>query len=201
MASNAWSNAYRILKLPNLQWFGGLFFIYCVGLVSLMQPQDAQMMGQVAPAGAMGQQVIIVQNKSGGPKVFGIIAIILGGLGVIFNLMNFGTDLDGLSGGIKGMYYFTTFMNLASAGVFAYAGVLLIQYQKKGVWFGFGAIGITLLSGLISTFVIAKEFEDALGEDAGGFMATLGLIMVGIQAICCSAIVSLPLLMNGADLE
>ena len=181
--------------------FAGCFFIYCAGSVLHMQPQDAQMMGQVAPAGAMGQQVIIVQNKSGGPKVFGIIAIILGGLGVIFNLMNFGTDLDGLSGGIKGMYYFTTFMNLASAGVFAYAGVLLIQYQKKGVWFGFGAIGITLLSGLISTFVIAKEFEDALGEDAGGFMATLGLIMVGIQAICCSAIVSLPLLMNGADLE
>ena len=41
-----------------------------------MQPQDAQMMGQVAPAGAMGQQVIIVQNKSGGPKVFGIVAIL-----------------------------------------------------------------------------------------------------------------------------
>ena len=50
-----------------------------------MQPQDAQMMGQVAPAGAMGQQVIIVQNKSGGPKVFGIIAILIGGLGVIMN--------------------------------------------------------------------------------------------------------------------
>ena len=48
-----------------------------------MQPQDAQMMGQVAPAGAMGQQVIIVQNKSGGPKVFGIVAIILGGLGIL----------------------------------------------------------------------------------------------------------------------
>ena len=29
-----------------------------------MQPQEAQMMGQVAPAGAMGQQVIIVQNKA-----------------------------------------------------------------------------------------------------------------------------------------
>ena len=181
--------------------FGGRLLIYCISSVPHMQPQDAQMMGQVAPAGAMGQQVIIVQNKSGGPKVFGIIAIILGGLGVIFNLMNFGTDLDGLSGGIKGMYYFTTFMNLASAGVFAYAGVLLMQYQRKGVWFGFGAIGITVLSGLIQTFVIAGEFEDVLGEEAGGVMATLGLIMVGVQAICCSLIVSLPLLMNGADLE
>ena len=167
-----------------------------------MQPQDAQMMGQVAPAGAMGQQVIIVQNKSGGPKVFGIIAIIIGGLGVIMNLMNFGTDLDGLSGGIKGMFYFVTFMNLASAGVFAYAGVLLNAIPEKGclvwVWCNWNNC-IKRIN--FQTFVIVGEFEDALGEEAGGIMATLGLIMVGIQAICCSLIVSLPLLMNGADLE
>jgi len=166
-----------------------------------MQPQDAQMMGQVAPAGAMGQQVIIVQNKSGGPKVFGIVAIILGGLGVLGSMMNMTTDLEGLGGSIKAMYYVTTLMGLASAGLFAYAGVLLMQYKKAGVWWGFGAVGITVLSGLIQTFFIASEFEDALGEDAGGFMATLGLIMVGIQAVCCSMVVALPLLMNGADLE
>ena len=59
-----------------------------------MQPQDAQMMGQVAPAGAMGQQVIIVQNKSGGPKVFGIIAIIFGLLGVLNGVFGVG-DWDG----------------------------------------------------------------------------------------------------------
>jgi hypothetical protein len=167
-----------------------------------MQPQDAQMMGQVAPAaGAMGQQVIIVQNKSGGPKVFGIVAIILGGLGILGSLMNFGTDLEGLGGGIKTMFYVTTLMSLASAGLFAWAGVLLFQYKKSGVWYGFGAVGITVLSGLIQTFVIAAEFEDARGEDAGGILATLGLVMVGIQAVCCSMVVALPLLMNGADLE
>ena len=92
-----------------------------------MQPQDAQMMGQVAPAGAMGQQVIIVQNKSGGPKVFGIIAIILGGLGVLGGMLNLTTDLEGLGGGIKTMYYITTLMGLASSGLFAYAGVLLLS--------------------------------------------------------------------------
>ena len=115
--------------------------------------------------------------------------------------MNFGTDLEGLGGGIKTMFYVTTLMSLASAGLFAWAGVLLFQYKKSGVWYGFGAVGITVLSGLIQTFVIAAEFEDVLGEDAGGVMATLGLVMVGIQAVCCSMVVALPLLMNGADLE
>ena len=88
-----------------------------------MQPQDAQMMGQVAPAGAMGQQVIIVQNKSGGPKVFGIIAILLGGLGVLGSMLNLTTDLEGLDGSVKAIYYVTTLMGLASAGLFAWAGV------------------------------------------------------------------------------
>ena len=159
-----------------------------------MQPQDAQMMGQVAPAGAMGQQVIIVQNKSGGPKVFGIIAIILGGLGVVFGVMDIG-NWDG------GLWIFTGLMNIVSAGLFAWAGVLLMQYQKKGVWVGFGSIGINVVSGLVFTLVVASEASDALGDDAGGFFASLGLALVGIQAVCCSAVVALPLLMNGADLE
>jgi len=38
-------------------------------------------------------------------------------------------------------------------------------------------------------------------EDVGGFLAGFGMIMVGIQAICCSMVIALPLLMNGADLE
>ena len=168
--------------------------IYCIVSVHYMQPQDAQMMGQVAPAGAMGQQVIIVQNKSGGPKVFGIIAIIFGLLGVLNGVFGVG-DWDG------GLWIVTGMMGIVSSGLFIWAGVLLMQYQKKGVWVGFGSVGINLLSGLIFTMVVAKEATDELGDDAGGFFASLGLAIVGIQAVCCSAIVALPLLMNGGDLE
>ena len=93
-------------------------------------------------------------------------------------------------------------MGIVSAGLFAWAGVLLMQYQRKGVWIGFGSIGINLVSGLVFTLVVAKEAADETGsEDVGGFLASLGLAIVGIQAVCCSAIVALPLLMNGADLE
>ena len=166
-----------------------------------MQPQDAQMMGQVAPAGAMGQQVIIVQNKSGGPKVFGIVAILLGGLGVIFGLMSFGTDPEGFGGTATAMVYVTALMNVASSGLFLYAGLLLIKYQRKGVWFGFGAVGIAVLSTVINVLVVAAETEKVFGEDAAGFVAGFGMIWAGIQAICCSMIIALPLLMNGADLE
>ena len=166
-----------------------------------MQPQDAQMMGQVAPAGAMGQQVIIVQNKSGGPKVFGIVAILLGGIGLIAGFMSFGTDTEGFGGTAKIMVYLTALMNVGSSGLFAYAGVLLMKYQRMGVWVGFGAVGIAVLSTVINVLVVAKEIKDVFGDDAGGFVAGFGMIFAGIQAICCSMIIVLPLLMNGADLE
>tara|TARA_B110001452_G_scaffold100998_1_gene83735 strand:- start:312 stop:812 length:501 start_codon:yes stop_codon:yes gene_type:complete len=166
-----------------------------------MQPQDAQMMGQVAPAGAMGQQVIIVQNKSGGPKIFGIVAILLGGLGVIGGLIGFGDDTEYLSSTGKIIFTLTGLMSVAGSGLFVYAGILLIKYQRKGVWVGFGSVGIAVTSSLINSLYIAKEFQDAFGDDAGGFVASLGLIFTGIQAICCSMIIALPLLMNGADLE
>ncbi len=157
-----------------------------------MQP-DAQMMGQVAPA---GQQIIVVQNKSGGPKVFGIIAIILGVLGVGGGLMGIG-NWDGA------LWIVTGILDIASAGLFAYAGFLLFQYQKKGVWMGFAAVGVTVLSGLLFWLVVAADVSDGTdaGDAAGGFIAGLGMIIVGIQAVCCSACVALPLMMNGADLD
>jgi len=165
-----------------------------------MQPQDAQMMGQVAPAGAMGQQVIIVQNKSGGPKVFGIIAIVLGGIGVILNGLNFTADLGDLGGGLVALYYILTLLGVVSNGMFVYAGILLFQYRKSGVWWGFGAVGVGVLSTVIISLVIASalsELDEGLGEAVAGF----GLISAGLQAVCCSAVVALPLLMNGADLD
>ena len=160
-----------------------------------MQPQEAQMMGQVAPAGAMGQQVIIVQNKSGGPKVFGIVAILLGGLGLISQVTSIG-EWDGA------LWILTGLTGLASSGLFIWAGVLLLQYQRKGVWVGFGSVAVSVVGQLIFWLVVAAEAADETGsEDVGGFLAGFGLIMVGIQAICCSMVIALPLLMNGADLE
>ena len=151
-----------------------------------MQP-EAQVMGQVAP---MGQQVIVVREKSGGPKVFGILAILLGGLGVIGGVTSIG-DWDGT------LWMVTGALDIISAGLFAYAGVLIFQYQKKGIWIGLGAVGITVLSSLIFTLVVASE----LGDEVGGFIAGLGMIMIGIKAVCCTAIIALPLIMNGADLD
>ena len=176
-----------------MRYFGiivGDIFVRQFAKGQLMQP-EAQVMGQVAP---MGQQVIVVREKSGGPKVFGMLAILLGGLSVLMEALAIG-EWDG------GLWIATGALDIISSGLFIYAGVLLFQYQKKGVWMGFGAIGVSVLSGLLFWLVVAADTADELGDDAGGFMASFGIALVGIQAICCSIIVALPLMMNGADLD
>ena len=156
-----------------------------------MQPQDAQMMGQVAPAGAMGQQVIIVQNKSGGPKVFGIVAVIFGLLGILSSVQM----IMAVEGELLAVLIFG--LGAVSWAVFCWAGILLFQYQKKGVWVGFIAVAI----GALSTALPWILLEAALDGDGGGIFAGLGAILGGLQAVCCGMVVALPLLMNGADLD
>lgn len=172
-----------------MRYFGiivGDIFVRLFAKGQAMQP-EAQVMGQVAP---MGQQVIVVREKSGGPKIFGILAVILGGLGVLSGVMNIG-EWDG------GLWIVTGALGIISAGMFAYAGVLIFQYQKKGVWMGLGSVGVSILGDLIFTFVVASE----LGDEVGGLVAGFGMIMIGIKAVCCTGIVALPLMMNGADLD
>jgi hypothetical protein len=121
-------------------------------------------------------------------------------VGVIVNGMNFTADLGDLGGGFVAFYYILTLSAVASNGMFAYAGVLLFQYRKSGVWWGFGAVGIQVLSTVVISLVIASALGD-LNKELGEAMAGIGLVFAGIQAICCSMVVALPLLMNGADLD
>ena len=168
-----------------------------------MQPQDAQMMGQVAPAGAMGQQVIIVQNKSGGPKVFGIIAIILGLLGVLGGFMTFTEQkLKDLGGGCKGngICYRCNECCLFWTIPLRWCSINGISKERCLVWIRRSRC-CSIEHSVINVLVVAAETEKVFGEDAGGYVAGFGMVYAGIQAVCCSLIIALPLLMNGADLD
>ena len=96
-------------------------------------------------------------------------------------------------------------MSMASSVLFVYAGFLLWNYKKKGVWYGFGAVGVNAIDGIVGSIIfgmVAEEVGDALGaEGLGGIAAGLGLAGTLVGAVCCGAIVALPLLMNGNDLD
>ena len=166
-----------------------------------------------APAGTT---IVYANQKSGGPRVFGALAMLLGGLGVIMALLGIagaGESIDSVNNLMAAgettsygwWFYVNPLLSAVSSGLFAYAGFLLWNYKKKGVWMGFGAVGINVLDGILGSVLIGMitdEVGEAAGvEGLGGIMAGAGLVFTAIGAVCCGLIVALPLLMNGNDLD
>ena len=102
-------------------------------------------------------------------------------------------------------FYVSPLMSIAAGSVISYAGFLLWNYKKRGVWIGFGAVGIYVLQGILQSVIIGMVIEE-VGETAGvdglgGLVAGAGIVFTAIGAVCCLLIVALPLLMNGNDLD
>ena len=155
--------------------------------------------------------IVYADQKSGGPRVFGALAMLFGGMGVIGSLLEIGSAGDTIDlfsadqTSYSFWFYVDPILGIASAALFAYAGFLLWNYKKKGVWMGLGAVGINTVNGVLGSIIIGMITEE-VGEEAGldGFGAIItsgGLFLTAIGAVCCGLIVLLPLFMNGNDLD
>ena len=141
-----------------------------------------------APAGTT---IVYANQKSGGPRVFGAIAVVFGLLGIVGNVQVMLT----VSEEPLALVFFA--LGAIANGLFIWAGVLLWQYKKKGVWVGFGSVAVSSVTWALPFILLEAAFE---GE-AGGFIASIGIVVAGINAVCCGLVVALPLLMNGNDLD
>ena len=157
-----------------------------------------------APAGTT---IVYANQKSGGPRVFGALAMLLGGIGAIMALLDLASAGENIElwGADETSYsfwfYVSPLLAAASSALFAYAGFLLWNYKKKGVWMGFGAVAVNAVDGVIGSILLGMIGEETGLEGAGGFLASLGLAATAISAVCCGLIVALPLLMTGNDLD
>ena len=164
-----------------------------------------------APAGTT---IVYANQKSGGPRVFGALAMLLGGLGVLMALLGLagaGDAIDdvnlfmpaGETTSYGWWFYVNPLLSAVSSGLFAYAGFLLWNYKKQGVWMGFGSVAVWTVNGVIDSIILGQIADEVSSEwgEVGGFLADLGIIATAIGAVCCGLIVSLPLLMNGNDLD
>ena len=167
-----------------------------------------------APAGTT---IVYANQKSGGPRVFGALAMLIGGIGVIFALLAIagaGTAIENVNSQISDgttsygwWFYVTPLLSAASSGLFAYAGFLLWNYKRQGVWMGFGSVAVWTVNGVIDSIIqgwIEDEtdlgFNDLVGL-SGGELTSVGIAGTLLGAVCCGLIVALPLLMNGNDLD
>ena len=178
---------------------------------------EAVMMGNVSEQpSVLGQQmgipgqVIMVQQPSSAAKVIGILAIILGCLGVI----------DGLSQIVMAIGYSSmaiplvlAIVSIAASSGSVLGGYWMTNYQRRGVQL----VLITVLVGFIVASASTLVLDDIMQEELDngnmtqedydatqGFMAILGGIVIAVSAVCygiCGLIIAIPLMSANGGLD
>ncbi len=149
------------------------------------------------------------RSKSSGPKIFGIIAILIAFFGILsglYSLLTIQESIDQyesifeLNTLATFWIYFSPILTLISSIIFGYAGLQLYNYQKKSIIFGMISIGVNFLSSVIGTILLADSTK-SIDSDLAVFVGGAGIIGSITCHICCGIIILLPLLFNGEDLE
>ncbi len=133
----------------------------------------------VAPAGddggAYGQPEVQYAKRSVVPVIIGAIYSLAQVLLILLVLVGYYVGLP--------LTTFDVFM-LASSCVGLYAGILMIQYKKRGIHIALGLIAVGFVMNLIPNFLMGLPVTDGLV----GSLATSGI---------CAALVAVPLLVSG----
>ena len=133
----------------------------------------------VAPAGddggAYGQPEVQYAKRSVVPVIIGAIYSLAQVLLILLVLVGYYVGLP--------LTTFDVFM-LASSGVGLYAGILMIQYKKRGIHIALGLIAVGFVVNLITGFLMGSPVTDGLV----GSLAKWSI---------CAAFVAVPLLVSG----
>ncbi len=133
----------------------------------------------VAPAGddggAYGQPEVQYAKRSVVPVIIGAIYSLAQVLLILLVLVGYDVGLP--------LSTFDVFM-LASSCVGLYAGILMIQYKKRGIHIALGLIAVGFVMNLITGFLMGSPVTDGLV----GSLAKWSI---------CAAFVAVPLLVSG----
>ena len=144
-------------------------------------------------AGAYGQPEVQYAKRSAVPVVIGVIYslfqvfMILASLAVVLGgalLASFASEVgpDAGEAGIFVTILGVIMLVLSCVGV--YAGILMIQYQKKGIHIALGLLAVGVVMNLIMNVALELPVTDGLV----GSLASNGI---------CAALVAIPLLVSG----
>jgi hypothetical protein len=150
-----------------------------------------------APAGddggAYGQPVVQYAKRSAVPVIIGAIyslfqvLAVLGSLAVVLGgalLASFASEVgpDASEAGIMVTVVGVIMLALSCVGV--YAGILMIQYQKKGIHIALGLLAV----GVVTNLIMNVALEVPVAEGLVGTLVANGI---------CAALVAIPLLSAG----
>ena len=171
-------------------------------------PPTAHISGN--PVSGFTAPYVIGRSKSSGPKIFGVIAIIIAIFGTLYNfyfLLSIESTLDNyekvgidVSSYMSIWTYITPFIGIISSIIYGYAGLQLYNYQKKSIFIALATVGISLASGIIGSVIMADSLTQG-NDELGGIFAGVGIVTTIVWNSCCGFAILMPLLINGEDLE
>ena len=154
-------------------------------------------------------QLIYLQPPSGAPKVIGILVIIYAVLGLGGNLFSL---LGSLDMGNSTLMLFDI-GNLAAGVGTLVGGVMLVNYQRRGVMLLLIAIGLSTAIG-VGQMSMTEEIYDQMLEDGdltdeeydaimatSGLIEGIGMVMVVFCGGVCGLIVAIPLMISNNGLD
>ena len=171
-----------------------------------VMPQPQQIV--INPNTGLPDNVIIIQEPSGAPKVVGILIIIYGVFSILAEVISIGDTLE-----FGGFFIAMSLVNVGLSAGFIAGGIMMTNYQKRGVHLSLilvaisaiiGIVAIMMMPGIIDDLVeeedLTAEERDSLEQNTGTIMG-LGAIFVVVCNGICGLIIAIPLMIsdNGLD--
>lgn len=170
------------------------------------QPQPQQIM--INPNTGLPQNVIVIQQPSSAPKVVGILLIIFGVLGIGQEVISIGDTLS-----FGGLFIVLSLVNLAAGAGYITGGVMMTNYQKRGVHLALIVLVVSTIVGVASLTMMPEmlnevaDEQDLTQEERDNLDAYAGTV-VGIGAVflivcnsACGLIIAIPLMVSNSGLD
>ena len=155
-------------------------------------------------------QLIYLQPPSSAAKVVGILVVIYGVLfGVIGSVLNLFGNLQ-LGNSMLIVFDVITFLIGVATVV---GGVMLINYQRRGVMLLLLAIGLSAAVGVGQLTMVDDIYDQMLDEgdltqeeydalqEVGGIVQGVGMVMVVFCNAICGLLVAIPLMVSNNGLD
>ena len=171
-----------------------------------MQPQPQTVI--IDPMTGLPQNVIMIQQPSAGPKVVGILVIIWGVFSILGEVYSIGQTLS-----MGSIFIASSILSLGISAGFIVGGVMMTNYQMRGVQISLAMIVASTIMGL-AMFALMPDLLDDLADEEdltaeereeldeyGGVIMGVGAIFTVICNGICGLIIAIPLMISNNGLD
>ena len=162
----------------------------------------------INPNTGLPQNVIIIQEPSGGPKVVGILVILWGVFTILGEVIGISDTLE-----FGGYFIAMSIVNVGLSAGFIAGGIMMTNYQKRGVHLSLVMVAISAVIGIAAIMMMPDIIDDLAEEEEftveeredveaySGAIMGLGAIFVVICNGICGLIIAIPLMISNNGLD